>query len=170
MGAFHNGNHLLVHLGGGIGGASERRIAAQILVADGFQSNHVEFVSHAVTRHHSARQLGGLLNIVGCSCRNGVEITSSAARPPVSVAILFRTSSLLIRCFSPSSTCIVYPSAPEVRNNSDFGDRCGAALSGGDKGMTNLMISDDFFSSGEITAFCAGRRQLRFLSPPDPPA
>ena len=41
--------------------------------------------------------------------------TSSAARPPVNVAILFSISCLVIRYLSPVSTCIVYPSAPEVR-------------------------------------------------------
>ena len=35
------------------------------------------------------------------------KINSSAARPPVSVATLFSSSSLLIRLCSPSSTCMV---------------------------------------------------------------
>ena len=43
------------------------------------------------------------------------KISSSAARPPVSVAILFRISSFVISVWSPSSTCMVKPSAPDVR-------------------------------------------------------
>ena len=43
------------------------------------------------------------------------KTTSSAARPPVKVAILASSSSLLISTRSPCSTCIVKPSAPEVR-------------------------------------------------------
>ena len=44
-----------------------------------------------------------------------LKIISSAARPPVNVAILLKASSLDISTLSPSSTCIVYPSAPDVR-------------------------------------------------------
>ena len=42
------------------------------------------------------------------------NMNSSAARPPVSVAILLNASSLLMRNRWSSSTCIVYPNAPEV--------------------------------------------------------
>ena len=41
--------------------------------------------------------------------------SSSAARPPVRVAIWFSSSSLLMRLRSSCSTCMVYPRAPEVR-------------------------------------------------------
>ena len=46
---------------------------------------------------------------------SGPKISSSAARPPVRVASLFSSSVRLMSIFSPSSTCMVYPRAPEVR-------------------------------------------------------
>ena len=66
------------------------------------------------------RVIMALASLVACSMSLEApvvmewKIKSSATRPPVKVAILFSSSSLVIRLCSSWSTCMVYPRAPEV--------------------------------------------------------
>ena len=70
MRGLDGGNHFLINLRSGLRRAGERGIARQILIRHGLERNHIELAAHAVARDHRARQLGGLLDVVGCTGRN----------------------------------------------------------------------------------------------------
>ena len=75
----HQCHHLLVDLRLGLGGAGQRRVAAQVLVLHRLHGHHVEVPAHAVAGDHGAGQLGGLFNIVGSAGGDGVEIQCAHA-------------------------------------------------------------------------------------------
>ena len=61
---FHQLHDALVDLRLRFGRASERRVAAEILIVDRFKRDHVEIVAHAIARDHRAGELRRLLDIV----------------------------------------------------------------------------------------------------------
>ena len=69
---FHQLHNALVDLRLRLGRARKRRVAAEILIVDRLERDHVEVVAHAVARDHRAGELRRLLDIVRRAGRDGV--------------------------------------------------------------------------------------------------
>ncbi len=63
----------LVHHRGGVLGAVQAVAAVQVLVADGAQGHHAEFLAHAVHGHHVPGDAGGLLDVLGGAVGHGLH-------------------------------------------------------------------------------------------------
>ena len=62
-----------IDFGCGLFAAGKACVAAEVGVVHGLQGDHVEVLGHAVAGDEGAGQLGGLLDIIGCTGGDGVE-------------------------------------------------------------------------------------------------
>ena len=99
--------YLFINQGLGLKGTGQRAVSAQILVAHLFHGHHIKIITHTVAGDHTSGQLGCLLDIIGGSCCDAVEDQLLGCTAAGKLAILFSSSSLVIRKCSPSSTCMV---------------------------------------------------------------
>ena len=72
MGFLDDAENFAVDVGCRIGGTGKGSIASQISVVYGFQSHHVIVIAHAVSGNHGSGQPGGLLNVIGGACGDGI--------------------------------------------------------------------------------------------------
>ena len=137
---------LSVDLGLSFGGAGKGGVAAQILVGDGFQGDHVKVVAHAVAGDHGAGQLRGLLDVVGSARGDGAEchFLSSAAAGKCGDLVfdLFLTHEIMVALIH------LHGVAQGSGGSGDDGDllhRRGMGLLRRDQRVADLMIGDDLF-------------------------
>ena len=117
---FHERDDLMVDLRLHVSAEQAREVSPPVLVRDRLERDHAKFFAHAVARDRTAGGFRAAPDVVDAPVEMTPKRTSSAARPPVSVAILFSSSSLVMRVVAPLRPAWWQPSAPDVRG--DDGD------------------------------------------------
>ena len=144
-------DHQCVDLRLRFGRAGERGVAAEVLVRDRLECDHVEILAHAVTCDHRAGELGRLLNVVRRTGRDGTEadlLGSAAAGERRDLVLHF-----LARHQVMVALLDLHRVAQRARGAGDNGDllhRGGVALQRRDERVAGLVVGDDpFFVVGK---------------------
>ena len=153
-----------IDLGLCLGRAGKGRIAAQILVCNGFHCNHIESIAHAVAGDHCTGELGCLLDIVGGTGCDGVEddfLCCAAAGQRCNLICHFFFGHQ--ETFAFLDLHGITKRTAGTGNDRDLVYRCGVRLQSGDKGMTDFMIGNDlplFFAQDLVFLFFSHLNQL----------
>ena len=148
---FHERDDLMVDLRLRFGRAGEGGVAAEVLVRDGLERDHVEIRAHAVARDHRAGELGRLLDVVGSARGDRAEadlLGGAAAGERRDLVLHF------LACHQVMVALLdLHRVAQRARGAGDNGDllhRGGVALQRRNERMTGLVVGDDpFFVVGE---------------------
>ena len=136
--------HVLVHALGGARRAGERGVLVEIRVLDGTERHHAEFLRHTEARDHVARELRGLLDVVGGT---GGHLTKDKLLGRATTAI---HGKLVERLLARGEELLVFlhlhgvsERARRARHDGDLGDRRALLHVGCHDSVTDLVVRDD---------------------------
>ena len=140
---FGNGT---IDAGCGFRRACECRVSAEVLVRDGFHSDHAEFITHAEACDHGSGKAGSLFDIVGsaaCGCMEYDFFSCAAAGQGSDLVFHFFLAHEVMVAFFDLHR--VAESAACTRNDCDLLDRSGMCLHGSHESVADFMVCDDAF-------------------------
>ena len=140
----HEALYLGVYFSSRALGARKLGAAAKVLVALLAQGNHAKLVRHAVLRHHGARDLRGLLDVVGGAGGHLAkdELLGCAAateRGNLLLGLVARGEEVLVLLNLHGEA----EGTRGARHDGDLRDGSGALLGCGNNGVAGLVVGHD---------------------------
>ena len=114
------------------------------MVCRHLQSYHAELLRHTEARNHRTGDPGGLLNVIGCSCRHGIEndlLCGASGRKlyQLRTQLCLRLQTLLLL----RHIQYISQRTHGTRNDRDLLHRLGILLKRTHQRVANLMIGND---------------------------